>query len=47
MISEACGTYEKNNSCRVLVGKPEGRGVPGMPKRECKNNTKTNLQGIR
>jgi hypothetical protein len=47
MISEACSTYEKTNSCWILVGKPEGRRGPGIPKRKLKDNTKTNLQGIR
>jgi hypothetical protein len=47
MISEACGTHEKTNSCQVLVGKAEGWRGPGMPKRKLKDNTKTNLQGIR
>jgi hypothetical protein len=28
---------EKRNTCRVLVGKPEGKGPPGIPRPIWKN----------
>jgi len=47
MTSVACDTYEKKNSCRVLVGKHEGRRLHEMPKRKWKDNINADLQGIR
>jgi hypothetical protein len=30
-----CGTHEREAKCRLLFGKPEGRGPFGRPRRRC------------
>jgi hypothetical protein len=37
---------EKRNAYRVLVGKPEGKGPPGSPKRRWVDNIRMDLGEI-
>ena len=37
----------KNRQYRVLVGKPEGKGPLGRPRRRWEDNIKMDLQGVR
>jgi hypothetical protein len=37
---------EKLNACRVLVGKPEGKGPVGRPTHRWEDNIKMDLQEI-
>jgi hypothetical protein len=37
---------EKRNACRILVGKPEGKGLLGRPRRRWKENIKMDLREI-
>jgi hypothetical protein len=37
---------EKRNACRILVGKPEGNGPLGRPRRRWVDNIKTDLKEI-
>jgi hypothetical protein len=37
---------KKSNTYRILVGKPEGRGPLGRPRRRCVGNIKMNLREI-
>jgi hypothetical protein len=34
---------EKRNACRILVGKPEGKRLPGRPRRGWVENIKIDL----
>jgi hypothetical protein len=44
-MGTACSTHgEKRNSCRVLVGKPEGRRPLGRPRRRWEDNIKVDLK---
>jgi hypothetical protein len=38
------GTGAKRNAYMILVGKPEGKGPLGRPRRRCVNNIKTDLR---
>jgi hypothetical protein len=41
----ACSTnVEKRNSCRILVGKPEGKGTLGKPRRRWVDDIKMHLR---
>jgi hypothetical protein len=43
----ACSTNgEKRNSCRILVGKPEGKRPLGRPRRRWVDNIKMDLREI-
>jgi hypothetical protein len=43
----ACGAYGKERGVhRVLVGKPEGKGPLGRPRRRWENNIKMDLQEV-
>jgi hypothetical protein len=43
----ACSTTEENrNAYRILVGKPEGKGPLGKPRRRWVNNIKMDLREI-
>jgi hypothetical protein len=43
-----CSTHgEKTNTCRVLVGKPEGNRPLERTRRRWKNNTKMDLREVR
>jgi hypothetical protein len=37
---------EKRNACRVLVGRPEGKRPPRIPRRRWDDNTKMGLREI-
>jgi hypothetical protein len=37
---------EKKNACRIFVGKPEGKGSPGRPRRRWNDNIKIDLREI-
>jgi hypothetical protein len=37
---------EGRNVCRVLVGKPEGKGRVGRSRRRCEDGTRMNLREI-
>jgi hypothetical protein len=42
-----CSTNgEKRNPCRILVGKPEGKGPLRRPRRRWVNNIKLDLNGM-
>jgi hypothetical protein len=44
----ACSTNgEKSNAYRILVGKPEGKGPLGRPRRRWEDNIKMDLRDIR
>jgi hypothetical protein len=46
-MGEACGTHgEKRIVYRVLVGKPEGKGPLGRPRRRWEDGIKTDLREI-
>jgi hypothetical protein len=38
---------KKRNSCRILVGKPEGKRPLGRRRRSCVDNNKIDLRDIR
>jgi hypothetical protein len=43
----ACRAYgERRNISRVSVGKPEGKGPLGRPRRRWEDNIKTDLQEV-
>jgi hypothetical protein len=43
----ACNTnVEKRNTCRILVGKPEGKTSLGRPRRRWVDNIKIDLREI-
>ena len=42
----ACGTYGGEESCIVLVGKPEGKRPLGRPRRRCEDNIKMDLEEV-
>jgi len=37
---------ERQGTCSVLVGKPEGKNPLGRPKRKCDDNMKLDLQRL-
>jgi hypothetical protein len=37
-------TVKKRNACRILVGKPEGKRLPGRPRRRWANHIKMDLR---
>jgi hypothetical protein len=37
---------EKRNACRLVVGKPEGKGPLGRPRRRCLNNIRMDVGGM-
>jgi hypothetical protein len=40
-VGRACSTYGKErNACRILVGKPKGKGPLRIPKHKCEDNIK-------
>jgi hypothetical protein len=44
----ACSVYgEERGVCRVLVGKPEGKGTLERPRRRWENYIKMDLQDVR
>jgi hypothetical protein len=46
-MGRACSTYgEKQNICRILVGKPEGKRPLGRPRRRWVDNIKMYLKEI-
>jgi hypothetical protein len=46
-MGRACSTYGgKRNTCRILVGKPEGKRPPGRPRHRCVDNIKVDLREI-
>jgi hypothetical protein len=46
-MSRACSTHiEKRNAYRVLVGKPEGKRLPGRSRRRWEDNIKINRREI-
>jgi hypothetical protein len=42
----ACSTHEKRNVYRFSLGKPEGNGTLGRPRRRWENNIKMDLREI-
>jgi hypothetical protein len=43
----ACSTHgEKRNSYRILMGKPEGKGPLGEPRRRWENNIRMDLREV-
>jgi hypothetical protein len=46
-VGGTCGTNEKRNVYRLLVGKPEGRKPLGRPRRRWMDNIKMDLLEIR
>jgi hypothetical protein len=46
-MGEACSTYwERKGVYRVLVGKPEGKRLLGIPRPKWEDNIKTDLQEV-
>jgi hypothetical protein len=46
-MGRACSTIgEKRNACRILVGKPEGKGPLGRPRRRWVDNIKMDLREV-
>jgi hypothetical protein len=46
-MGKACSTNgEKTNTCRILVGKPEGKRPLGRPRRKWVENIKMDLRDI-
>jgi hypothetical protein len=42
-----CGTHgEKRNACRLLVGKPQGKGLLGRTRHRWKGNNRKDLSEI-
>jgi hypothetical protein len=42
----AARMVERRGTCRVLVGKPEGKGLLGIPRHRCKDTVKIKLQEL-
>jgi hypothetical protein len=46
-MGEACSTYgERRGVYRVLIGKPEGKGPLGRPRRRWEDNIQMDLQEV-
>jgi hypothetical protein len=46
-MGRECSTIEeKRNTCRILVGKPDGNRQLGRPRRRCLDNIKIDLREI-
>jgi hypothetical protein len=45
-MGRACTTNVENNSYRILVGKPEGKGPQGRPRCRWVDNTIVDLREI-
>jgi hypothetical protein len=43
---EHVARMEKRNTCRLLVGKPEGKRPPGRPRRRWMDNIKMNPREV-
>jgi hypothetical protein len=45
-MGRACSTYGEKNAYRILVGKPEGKRLLGIPRRRLVDNIKMYLREI-
>jgi hypothetical protein len=45
-VGETCGTHGESKMYRVLVGNPEGKRLPGRPRRRWKDGIRMDLRKI-